>query len=109
MIRAVRHDSSAHSRVDRVLRLGAVRVCGAATLHCEAIAVMKSVLMPEAELYPLSMPLPEEVVPGPDGCGQSGSWSGNPLQACTRFEPAAVVPKGMHQGSVRGGQGQGMP
>jgi len=63
------------------LRLGAVEVGEGATLHCEAIAVERSRVAPETELYPLSMPLPEELVRGP------GSWAGNPLVAVERFAP----------------------
>lgn len=83
-----------HLFEDRVLRLGTVRLCDGATLHCEAVAVMNSTMMPLSELYPLSVPLPGEQVPGrpavftqTDQTG-TGSWIGNPLQQTARFHPS---------------------
>jgi len=88
-----------HLFENELLRLGTVTIEDGATLHCEAIAVMKSTIKSQAELYPLSVPLPEEEVSGPHQeevsgpqmVGHSGSWIGNPLQPCERFAPPNIA------------------
>ena len=74
-----------HLFEDGVLRLGRVTLCNNTALHCEAIAVVNSVVESYGEIYPLSIPLPGERVHGASGAS-TGSWLGNPLQPVQRFQ-----------------------
>ena len=81
-----------HLFEDRVQRLDYVTIKSGVTVHQFAVALLGSVLDCQAELLPLSVPLPYETLAGPSVMC-SGSWAGNMMVPVSRFRAPVEQPR----------------